>query len=148
MKDDFMIKIETWHKPDMGTIENVSKLKQQRPRYPDCLTLVWGSSYSPPVWFSIWISLDLHSTPIWMRNTESLVICALLSLTCLSLSFVPGPWPGRADVEDCGGGSHRYFKQRRSGPWGEFNCYHAGGVQGLFQTTKQRSQNVLWVDHL
>lgn len=24
MKDDFMIKIETWHKPDMGTIENVS----------------------------------------------------------------------------------------------------------------------------
>ncbi len=35
MKDDFMIKIETWHKPDMGTVENVSKLKQQRPRYPD-----------------------------------------------------------------------------------------------------------------
>lgn len=27
MKDDFMIKIETWHKPDMGTIENVSELK-------------------------------------------------------------------------------------------------------------------------
>lgn len=25
MKDDFMIKIETWHKPDMGTLENVSK---------------------------------------------------------------------------------------------------------------------------
>lgn len=25
MKDDFMIKIETWHKPDMGTIENVSR---------------------------------------------------------------------------------------------------------------------------
>lgn len=25
MKDDFMIKIETWHKPDMGTIENVSE---------------------------------------------------------------------------------------------------------------------------
>ncbi|KAK0154349.1 Phosphatidylinositol transfer protein beta isoform [Merluccius polli] len=23
MKDDFMIKIETWHKPDMGTLENV-----------------------------------------------------------------------------------------------------------------------------
>lgn len=29
MKDDFMIKIETWHKPDMGTIENVSKHKKQ-----------------------------------------------------------------------------------------------------------------------
>ena len=26
MKDDFMIKIETWHKPDMGTVENVSHL--------------------------------------------------------------------------------------------------------------------------
>lgn len=30
MKDDFMIKIETWHKPDMGTMENVSKHKQQQ----------------------------------------------------------------------------------------------------------------------
>lgn len=35
MKDDFMIKIETWHKPDMGTLENVSKAKQQRLRCPD-----------------------------------------------------------------------------------------------------------------
>ncbi|XP_041083233.1 phosphatidylinositol transfer protein beta isoform-like isoform X2 [Polyodon spathula] len=26
MKDDFFIKIETWHKPDMGTIENVHEL--------------------------------------------------------------------------------------------------------------------------
>uniref|UniRef100_A0AAY5EBD7 Phosphatidylinositol transfer protein beta isoform n=1 Tax=Electrophorus electricus TaxID=8005 RepID=A0AAY5EBD7_ELEEL len=26
MKDDFFIKIETWHKPDLGTIENVHKL--------------------------------------------------------------------------------------------------------------------------
>ncbi|KAM6986449.1 phosphatidylinositol transfer protein beta isoform-like [Aplochiton taeniatus] len=26
MKDDFMIKIETWHKPDMGTLENVHEL--------------------------------------------------------------------------------------------------------------------------
>ncbi|KAI3372408.1 hypothetical protein L3Q82_022896, partial [Scortum barcoo] len=26
MKDDFMIKIETWHKPDLGTQENVHKL--------------------------------------------------------------------------------------------------------------------------
>jgi hypothetical protein len=24
MKDDFFIKIETWHKPDLGTLENVS----------------------------------------------------------------------------------------------------------------------------
>uniref|UniRef100_A0A8C9Z9M2 Phosphatidylinositol transfer protein beta isoform n=1 Tax=Sander lucioperca TaxID=283035 RepID=A0A8C9Z9M2_SANLU len=29
MKDDFMIKIETWHKPDMGTIENVHDLDEQ-----------------------------------------------------------------------------------------------------------------------
>ncbi|KAF3849225.1 hypothetical protein F7725_015722, partial [Dissostichus mawsoni] len=28
MKDDFMIKIETWHKPDMGTIENVHDLDE------------------------------------------------------------------------------------------------------------------------
>ncbi|KAJ8287128.1 hypothetical protein GJAV_G00047970 [Gymnothorax javanicus] len=26
MKDDFVIKIETWHKPDMGTLENVHEL--------------------------------------------------------------------------------------------------------------------------
>ncbi|XP_029533955.2 phosphatidylinositol transfer protein beta isoform-like isoform X1 [Oncorhynchus nerka] len=26
MKDDFIIKIETWHKPDLGTLENVHKL--------------------------------------------------------------------------------------------------------------------------
>ncbi len=26
MKDDFMIKIETWHKPDMGSLENVSEM--------------------------------------------------------------------------------------------------------------------------
>ncbi|XP_048045631.1 phosphatidylinositol transfer protein beta isoform isoform X4 [Megalobrama amblycephala] len=26
MKDDFFIKIETWHKPDLGTLENVHKL--------------------------------------------------------------------------------------------------------------------------
>lgn len=24
MKDDFFIKIETWHKPDLGTTDNVS----------------------------------------------------------------------------------------------------------------------------
>lgn len=24
MKDDFFIKIETWHKPDFGNLENVS----------------------------------------------------------------------------------------------------------------------------
>ncbi|KAG7233495.1 hypothetical protein INR49_006954 [Caranx melampygus] len=29
MKDDFMIKIETWHKPDMGTVENVHDLDEQ-----------------------------------------------------------------------------------------------------------------------
>uniref|UniRef100_A0A3B4F449 Phosphatidylinositol transfer protein beta isoform n=1 Tax=Pundamilia nyererei TaxID=303518 RepID=A0A3B4F449_9CICH len=29
MKDDFMIKIETWHKPDMGTVENVHELDEQ-----------------------------------------------------------------------------------------------------------------------
>lgn len=27
MKDDFFIKIETWHKPDLGTMENVSARK-------------------------------------------------------------------------------------------------------------------------
>ncbi|XP_038821196.1 phosphatidylinositol transfer protein beta isoform isoform X2 [Salvelinus namaycush] len=26
MKDDFIVKIETWHKPDLGTVENVHKL--------------------------------------------------------------------------------------------------------------------------
>lgn len=26
MKDDFFIKIETWHKPDLGTLENVHGL--------------------------------------------------------------------------------------------------------------------------
>lgn len=26
MKDDFLIKIETWHKPDLGTQDNVSGL--------------------------------------------------------------------------------------------------------------------------
>ncbi|XP_077479407.1 phosphatidylinositol transfer protein beta isoform-like isoform X4 [Stigmatopora argus] len=29
MKDDFEIKIETWHKPDMGTVENVHDLDEQ-----------------------------------------------------------------------------------------------------------------------
>ncbi|TKS84873.1 Phosphatidylinositol transfer protein alpha isoform [Collichthys lucidus] len=29
MKDDFMIKIETWHKPDMGTLENIHDLEEQ-----------------------------------------------------------------------------------------------------------------------
>ncbi|XP_058473367.1 phosphatidylinositol transfer protein beta isoform isoform X1 [Solea solea] len=29
MKDDFMIKIETWHKPDMGTTDNVHDLDTQ-----------------------------------------------------------------------------------------------------------------------
>ncbi|KAG9330942.1 hypothetical protein JZ751_021448 [Albula glossodonta] len=28
MKDDFFIKIETWHKPDLGTLENVHGLDQ------------------------------------------------------------------------------------------------------------------------
>ncbi|XP_078404427.1 phosphatidylinositol transfer protein alpha isoform-like [Cetorhinus maximus] len=27
MKDDFLIKIETWHKPDMGNVENVHSLE-------------------------------------------------------------------------------------------------------------------------
>ncbi|KAG8450755.1 hypothetical protein GDO86_003142 [Hymenochirus boettgeri] len=27
MKDDFLIKIETWHKPDLGTLDNVHKLE-------------------------------------------------------------------------------------------------------------------------
>ncbi|KAJ1186458.1 hypothetical protein NDU88_003239 [Pleurodeles waltl] len=29
MKDDFLIKIETWHKPDLGTQENVHKLEPE-----------------------------------------------------------------------------------------------------------------------
>ena len=28
MKEDFLIKIETWHKPDLGTLENVSSTSQ------------------------------------------------------------------------------------------------------------------------
>lgn len=28
MKEDFLIKIETWHKPDLGTQENVSITSQ------------------------------------------------------------------------------------------------------------------------
>ncbi|KAG1957539.1 phosphatidylinositol transfer protein beta isoform-like [Pimephales promelas] len=30
MKDDFFIKIETWHKPDLGTLENVHKLDSSK----------------------------------------------------------------------------------------------------------------------
>lgn len=29
MKEDFLIKIETWHKPDLGTLENVHKLEPE-----------------------------------------------------------------------------------------------------------------------
>lgn len=29
MKEDFLIKIETWHKPDLGTQENVSSTSQE-----------------------------------------------------------------------------------------------------------------------
>ncbi|XP_064127584.1 phosphatidylinositol transfer protein alpha isoform isoform X2 [Loxodonta africana] len=29
MKEDFLIKIETWHKPDIGTLENVHKLEPE-----------------------------------------------------------------------------------------------------------------------
>lgn len=33
MKDDFMIEIKTWHKPDLGTLENVSKSNVWIPNY-------------------------------------------------------------------------------------------------------------------
>lgn len=34
MKDDFFIKIETWHKPDLGTTDNVSL------RFSECVSLI------------------------------------------------------------------------------------------------------------
>uniref|UniRef100_A0A3B5LQY4 Phosphatidylinositol transfer protein beta isoform n=1 Tax=Xiphophorus couchianus TaxID=32473 RepID=A0A3B5LQY4_9TELE len=39
MKDDFMIKIETWHKPDMGTIENVHDLDEETWRTVDVVRI-------------------------------------------------------------------------------------------------------------
>lgn len=33
MKDDFFIKIETWHKPDIGTTENVSLIQSYKNMY-------------------------------------------------------------------------------------------------------------------
>lgn len=36
MKDDFFIKIETWHKPDMGTTENVSVNTQFISTFTSC----------------------------------------------------------------------------------------------------------------
>uniref|UniRef100_A0AAA9TMY3 Phosphatidylinositol transfer protein beta isoform n=1 Tax=Bos taurus TaxID=9913 RepID=A0AAA9TMY3_BOVIN len=39
MKDDFFIKIETWHKPDLGTLENCMKVKSESEVAQSCPTL-------------------------------------------------------------------------------------------------------------
>ena len=43
MKEDFLIKIETWHKPDLGTQENVSSTSQELQGLP-CLRAGYGGS--------------------------------------------------------------------------------------------------------
>lgn len=52
MKDDFFIKIETWHKPDLGTLENVSFHSTLKG---------WGMAASWSAWstcaeFWVWLS--------------------------------------------------------------------------------------------
>lgn len=41
---------------------------------------------------------------------------------CLFVCLLSGPWPGRADVADCGGRAYRYCKQGGSGCWSKFTC--------------------------
>lgn len=41
MKEDFLIKIETWHKPDLGTQENVS-ITLQEPRLQALGRSLWA----------------------------------------------------------------------------------------------------------
>lgn len=50
MKEDFLIKIETWHKPDLGTLENVSSSSQEPQGEVSSLCLVASPSlpWSPP----------------------------------------------------------------------------------------------------
>lgn len=101
MKEDFEIKIETWHKPDMGTVENVSLRK---------------STPGPPI-------------------LPSFQYCTL-TRRC-ALPHVSGAWPGRADVEKRGGGSHRHCQQRGSGGRGEFSTasyklWNANVIHPLF----------------
>lgn len=76
-----------------------------------------------------------------MRPPGRNCLCAELNFTSF---FLSGPWPGRADVEDCGGGSHRYCKQRRSGHWGEFLILV---VFSFLKPPNKRWENILWVDH-
>lgn len=78
MKDDFMIKIETWHKPDMGTVENVSKLKHiQVTKHLCCLNLNL-------IWFRPTLNPDLNKQP---QEKQSVLCCPCAELRFTRLSF-------------------------------------------------------------
>lgn len=47
MKDDFFIKIETWHKPDLGTLENVSFHTALQGLRCSCFAACWSAHPRP-----------------------------------------------------------------------------------------------------
>ena len=67
-------------------------------------------------------------TQIWIWNKKSSLLSASWCLPARLPLSSSGPRPRRADMEVCGGGAHRYCKQRWSGPWGEFHHNHTSVV--------------------
>lgn len=110
MKDNFLIKIETWHKPDMGHLENVTMKRTQTlgTAVSECFSSVWPR---PVALFQVhgldaetWKKVDVVYIDIADRSqVEPKVnefskmdscICRLLSphfvFLCVCLSLSPG----------------------------------------------------------
>lgn len=79
MKEDFLIKIETWHKPDLGALENVSSTSQD-PRGLPGLRMVLRL-YPCQGLFTV--------VPFFLRAQEARSLCLDLSCQCgIALSLI------------------------------------------------------------
>lgn len=79
MKEDFLIKIETWHKPDLGTQENVSSTSRE-PK--DFQAAGWGlealprSESFPVMGPSLWSCFNsLFLDPSYQHGIALSLIC-------------------------------------------------------------------------
>lgn len=61
MKENFLIQIETWHKPDLGEQENVSEILSVRVRF--CVDTFVGKKLHTVNF------LELHNPPLLLSNS-------------------------------------------------------------------------------
>ncbi|CAG05316.1 unnamed protein product, partial [Tetraodon nigroviridis] len=98
MKDDFMIEIKTWHKPDLGTLENVHQLDEQTLREVEVVPIdiankdeVAPGDYKPEEDPALFHSAKTGRGPLspeWKVRDEGATLSAVRGVRVLSFCLV------------------------------------------------------------